>query len=646
MISDRWSYTLLPLHPVLTAAASIHPPDLQPAVNDLRIPPSAIGASDLRRFLPQDTELHGVLDGTIPEVRDGIEHPVAHLRRIVAVTRSVEAVALELMKTFWPDLTMVYFQGIDEVGHRFARFEPPALPGVSRRELERYGSVLDSFYRFQDEIVGRLVEAAGPEAAIMLVSDHGFARGAERPLDEPADFTGKAALWHVGPGVVIMAGGPFTRTRLGEIRLADVAPTVLAVLGLPIAEDFGGRPIREALSEAFLDRHPPASLPSYERIGRRVQRLDAASAARGADTEAQMERLRSLGYLGAVRPAEGEASSATGGGLTPAARLNLATVLSERGLTWEARAAYEEAIAADPVSVLARRGLFDLLRREGLWEEALEAGEKLLTEAKGPSAESFAVVARTWVATGRLEEGERVLDGLDDADHAAGPPLARGILAVAAGRPEEAEKRFREALKLEPDSWEAAETIFRLFETQGRLKEAVPLMRQGLAAHGGNSIPHLIALGYIALQENELDSARDYLTRAAEEAPDEAEVQLYLGSVHYRSGRYQDAIRAFTVVLEAEPDQRQARANLILALAKSGRVAQALEVFQSADPEARDDPLLLNATAFAYLVNGLAADGLGLVERSLRLDPGNPETQNLAAALRRAAAEGGGEEGK
>jgi tetratricopeptide (TPR) repeat protein len=641
VISDRWSYTLLPLHPSLTVAATVSPVELEAGLERIRVPSESLGAAELMRFLPPDEEMRSVLDGSLPGAADGVEHPIAHLRRVVAVTRSVEAAALELMDSFWPDLTMVYFQGVDEVGHRFARYEPPALPSVSPRDRGRYGGVLDAFYRFQDEAVGRLVKAAGPETAVVLVSDHGFARGAERPAEEPADFTGKAALWHVGPGILVFAGGPFTRNRLGEARLADVAPTILAALGLPVAEDFSGRPVRAALSDSFLEAHPVASISSYERTGGRVRRLETTGAAGGLDADAQLSRLRALGYLGGAPGGRGVPLPTDKEGLTPSQRLNLATVLAEGGKTREARLSFETAIDADPASVLARRGLFDLLSGEGLWEEAVLAGEDLLAGEGRASAESYAAVARLWVEAGRLGRGRQFMESHAGDPEAAGPPLARGILAEGAGSAEAAEAEYREALRREPGSWEAAEAVFRLFESQGRLAEAVPLIRQGLAARGGDSPPHLIALGYMALQRNDLEAAGDYLTRAAEEAPNEPEVQLYLGSVHYRSGRHMAAVRAFSQVLEAEPEHREARANLVLALGKSGRIAQALEVFRRSGPSGRDDPRLLNAAAYACLVNGMAAEGLPLAERSLELAPGNPETRNLAEALHREATDKG-----
>ncbi len=633
MVADRWSYTLLTLRPTLMASGSVAPASVRPLVEKARVEPSRVGRREMARFVPMDGEVAAVLEGGLSTGPGGEEHPVAHLRRIVAATRSVEAAARALMEAERPDLTMVYFQGIDEVGHRFARYESPPLPGVDPADADRYGGVMDAFYRFQDEVIGRLVEAAGPDAAIMVLSDHGFARGGERPVNEPADLSGRAALWHVGPGILLMAGGPVIPTRLGQARLVDIAPTALAMLGLPVAEEMSGGPLRAALGEGFLREHPIAAIVSYEQVGRRVRRVEAEVSAAGDDAAARLERLKSLGYLDGSQPPAGEA-----GGLTPGARINLATVLAEQGKTWEAESAYRQVLAADPDSLLAHRGLFDLLRGAGRTEAALEAGRRLLAESREPSASSFAAVAELWVESGQIEAGRAFLAELPDRPGAAGIPLARGLLAAGAKDQATAEAELREALRREPGSWDAAEAVFRLFEAQGRLQDAMPLLRQGLAAHGGDSVPHLIAMGYIALLEGDLTAARDYLTRAEEEAPGEVEVQLYLGSVDYRSGRYLEAVRAFTRVLEEEPEHLEARANLILALGRSGRIAQALEAFREAGPEGRGHPRLLNAAAYACLLNGLPGDGLPLVERSLAADPASAETRDLAAALRRALA--------
>lgn len=632
MVSDRWSYSLVSLPEDLRAGGIISPPSMQAEIDAERVDPATLTAADLRRFLPLDQELRALLEGGGESGAAGVEHPLLHLRRIVAATQSVEAAASRILASRSPDLTLVYFEGIDEVGHRFARYETPALPGVSRLEARRYGGVLDAFYRYQDEVVGRLLKAAGPKTTVVLLSDHGFARGAERPLEDPADLSGRAALWHVGSGILVLAGDPFTRARLGEARLVDVAPTILAVLGLPVAEDLDGGPLMAALRDDFLAAHPVGTIASYETAGKPVRRLAAPGEAGGRDAEEQVARLRTLGYLQAGGSA---ASGAAAGEPTPGARLNLAAVLAAEGRLEAARTAFQEAIAADPGSIVARRGLFDLLAQSQQAADAFEAGRQLLSETS-PSAESYRAVAAEWIADGRIEDGRKVLADLPPRPDAAGPLLAAGLLAQAEGRLDEAERFFRAGLEKESGSWEVAEALFRLFESEDRLGEAVPLLRHGLAARGGYSLPHLIALGYIELHEKDLAAAGDYLSRAEEIAPEATEVQLYLGSVYYRSGRFPDAARAFGRVVAADPEQRNARANQILALGRSGRIAQALQVFREAGPEGRDTPLLLNAAAFACLLNGMVREGLPLVERSLSLDPSREDTLDLAARLRQA----------
>jgi tetratricopeptide (TPR) repeat protein len=325
--------------------------------------------------------------------------------------------------------------------------------------------------------------------------------------------------------------------------------------------------------------------------------------------------------------------------MTPAARLNLATVLADRGRIYEAERAYRDAVAADPGSILARRGLFDLLAAAGRTEDALAAGRELLA-LEEVSPESWQVVARLWAGTGRLGEARAWLAEQETAA-GVGPLLAEAILDEAAGDAEGAGLALAAALDADPGSWEVAEALFRFHEQRGDLAAAVPFLRRGLAARGGDSLPHLIALGYIALQAGRLEDAGDFLGRALEMAPQQEEVLLYMGSVHFRSGRYRESARLLTRLVQQAPFHEEGRANLILALARSGRVAQALDAFRAAGPGGRDSVRLLNAAAYACLLNNLADEGLPLVERSLQLEPDSREARELAAALRQQAARSG-----
>jgi len=84
----------------------------------------------------------------------------------------------------------------------------------------------------------------------------------------------------------VRAGG-----KIGEAGLLDVLPTLLDLLGVPIARDLEGHVIRDALDEGFARRHAPSFVDTYGEVERPP-----------APTQTELdrnvlERLRSLGYI-------------------------------------------------------------------------------------------------------------------------------------------------------------------------------------------------------------------------------------------------------------------------------------------------------------------------------------------------------------
>jgi hypothetical protein len=132
---------------------------------------------------------------------------------------------------------------------------------------------------YLDEIVSDVLACLPPDATLALMSDHGFDfRGYEHDNAPPG------VLFLRGPGV---QAGPFEGARI-----YDVAPTLLHLLGLPVARDMEGRLLSVAKPGGPLDRpiewvasHGPAFEPlSLEE----------------ADPEAvrkHWEYLRALGYV-------------------------------------------------------------------------------------------------------------------------------------------------------------------------------------------------------------------------------------------------------------------------------------------------------------------------------------------------------------
>ncbi|RPJ40581.1 MAG: hypothetical protein EHM19_13470, partial [Candidatus Latescibacterota bacterium] len=161
--------------------------------------------------------------------------------------------------------------------------------------VDRLGPMVADTYRLADRVLGLLLERYDlRKDAVIVVSDHGFGTypkgsvlhvGDERFVEMP--------FWHADRGILIAAGAPFARGRLAaEARPEDVAPIVLAALGIPAGADMDGKVPEGTFSAAFLAAHPPASKETWER-GATGDRTPIPS----AYDEEILEMLQSLGYV-------------------------------------------------------------------------------------------------------------------------------------------------------------------------------------------------------------------------------------------------------------------------------------------------------------------------------------------------------------
>jgi predicted AlkP superfamily phosphohydrolase/phosphomutase len=106
----------------------------------------------------------------------GSEYPCSLPERIVYATSMVQdltASSLELMDEQSYDLLMVTFTNTDMANHFFRKYMDRDYVGYDPQGAEDYGNVLLEQYQLADEGVGRLVQRAGDDATVVIVSDHG-----------------------------------------------------------------------------------------------------------------------------------------------------------------------------------------------------------------------------------------------------------------------------------------------------------------------------------------------------------------------------------------------------------------------------------------------------------------------------------------
>ncbi|GAH40231.1 unnamed protein product [marine sediment metagenome] len=93
-----------------------------------------------------------------------------HLKRDLAMVNA----ACYLMENHQPDLVGIYLKGTDGVAHVVWKYYQPTslitLFEVSEEEREYFAEILPEYYRWVDEQVGRLLEAAGGRYTVLVAS--------------------------------------------------------------------------------------------------------------------------------------------------------------------------------------------------------------------------------------------------------------------------------------------------------------------------------------------------------------------------------------------------------------------------------------------------------------------------------------------
>ncbi len=295
--------------------------------------------------------------------REAVQNPVTALGRTIGATRLVSHLARELYDRNLPDLTMVYFEGTDVVGHLFATDVLPKMPCTSDEDLARYGHAVDAYFELVDRLLGQWMRRAEEDGATLIVnSDHGFRWGSERSCEKASRDPGTAGWWHRLDGVFAAWGARVRPSpQRGHATVYDVDPTVSALLGIPVDTHVRGEPIRGAF--------PALPTPRREKLAETVavRRLQGANLSESEASD-YAKKLRALGYLSGTEPARLAPSGKDRPGLTEAGWNNLGLFdASEPGKDADlaAEAAYLKAIELDPHFATPQYNLAVLYRRRG-----------------------------------------------------------------------------------------------------------------------------------------------------------------------------------------------------------------------------------------------------------------------------------------
>ena len=643
LVSDRVAYSLFGYE---SSAADLrgatHPPSyfehIRPALTD----DSDITLAELQRFAPIDEAMFTRQREQLKSDRTAIRLPVNQLRKILSSSKSYQTIALDILSRGQPDLFALYYQGIDEVGHRFAHYMPPKMGMVSDRDFQRYRGVVEEYYRYQDRQLGEVLDKLEPGTTVIVLSDHGFENGSSRPQDDPPYVEEKPGLWHRRYGIVIFSGPEIRPGRLDTTSLLDIAPTVLYLAGLPVAEDMEGRVLQEAIALPFLHEYPQRTLASYERIGQPLRRAGEGFDGSPVD-QAMIEQLQALGYVGGGgaggRTPDQPMSMPSGGGgqgeTLITGHLNEAALHMQKGDYGAADEAVQKALAVAPDFVGAWLVKGQLAAEQKQYDEAIAAGHKVLELSPEGEPQIYTQLGHLYADAARPDEGlaylrRRVASYPDIAEIRA----AIGTLLLAKGEKEAAEQELLASLRIDPSLSEPLAELHTLFRGTERILELEQIVRKGLALDD-KSVVHHNWMGLIHEWRSEIAEAEREFKLAIELDPEYTATMANLGALYGRLGRLEEAIAVLSRAVDKERDNYEAWVNLGAAYGRLGRADDAIDALETARGLGARTTTLYNALALAYLQAKQRDKALEYLRESLQIDPEQQDARELLQAVSR-----------
>ena len=520
-VSDLYPFATQPLgKPWPLPPGAVHPESMRETFTALRMHPAEITEAAILPWIPRAAEIDQDKDKGL-----------ASFARILAENLSIHNAATWILHNQPWDFMAVYYNGIDHFCHGFMHFHPPRMEGVPEDKFEIYKEVVNNAYRFHDMMLHTLLDLAGPEATVILCSDHGFHSDHLRPRGIPREPAGPA-VQHRQFGIIAAKGPDLKQDeRVYGATLLDIAPTILTLFGLPVGEDMDGRVLVQAFAQ------PPAieRIPSWEQVPGECGMHPADLRMDPAAAQAVLQQFIALGYI--QKPNENQEKAVATA--VREAEYNLARVYLDSRRPKEALP-FLQGLAKGSDEARFRQHLAQCHYMLGQRAEAKEILEDLIAnppkppEPEKPEGEAAPDGAEA-VAHG--EPARPAEDGANDAVQPAGQPAASprpwadwlmGVIHFEEGDTEAALACLLRAEQADPHLPNLHLRIGETYLRRQQLDDAERAFRRALEIDGDSSEAHL-GLAQVKLRRRQNEDA-------AEEALVAVGLQHFLPLGHYALG--------------------------------------------------------------------------------------------------------------
>lgn len=546
-------------------AGTVHPENLADTFKNLRIHPDELTEQHILPFIPNAAKIDQDKDPRL-----------GMLSKIIADCATIHAAATWTMENTEWDFMGVYFDAIDHFGHGFMKFHPPQLPGLPTEIYEMYKDVMVSGYKFHDMMLGRLLQLAGEDTTVILMSDHGFHSDHLRPLSLP-DEPAAPAMEHRPYGIFCMKGPNIKKDeRIYGATLLDICPTLLTLFGLPTGADMDGHP----LVQAFDCEINPERIPSWEDVsGECGMHPDGIK----EDPYAAQEALEQLVQLGYIEDPGEDKQKAVEKTITES-QYNLGRVYIGSNRYQLALPIFEELYKKNPDEVRFAQRLaacYQQLKETKKCKKLI--GEiKILLVKKQEEKKKIALEELDKNEEVKSEEKEKIKKNIlaRKKENFPALDLLEGTILLGENKIEEAMQLFQKAEEQAPSLPNLYLQIGRGYLQLKKFEDAERAFSKALSIDGDSAQAHH-GIGVSFLRQKKYEEAIDACLNAVGLMYHFPFAHYHLGEALAAIGEYQQAAQAFEVCLSMAPNISKARNWLIEIYSKYlGEQSKADEIAQ------------------------------------------------------------------
>lgn len=463
---------------------TIHPEQLAETAAQQRMHPSELRIADLHTFIPSLAAIDRDKDRRAWALAD-----------ILAREISMHSIATWLLENRPWNLMMIGWHALGRACQRFMQYTAPRMEHVSQQDCATYGEVVNATYQFHDMLLGRLLELAGPDANFMLVAPAAYRTGAERPTSPVVQRLPGA--WYMPYGVFCMSGPNIVQDHLVHgVKALDIAPTILATLGLAAGSDMPGR----VIEEVFVQPPPMERIASWEKVAGDCGRGPGESEEEAAAAEAAIAELLGEGYTEPPRPT-GFAAVVRREKLVNSILVHLAA-----GRYNDARPHLIELAAENPADLRIRLWLAHCHIVCGDREACRMAIQDLPREGAAGALVAL-LMAHVEFLDGHADKARAALAQAETAGaDLAIVNYAAGVMYMLTSSSQQAERMLRRAIDLDPAFQAAHNMLAGLLSRRGDTAQAVDFARGSLEIDYASAFSHF-ALGLAMVGARDGDQA-------------------------------------------------------------------------------------------------------------------------------------------